>query len=499
MKTNYKLFIGVFLLVLTIIVAARKMENTMNTKIASQATNALRVVFPFSLLHAKERLIDPSNLENISEYYLLENLGLGLLRDDPELAAAYKPGYAKAWKQLDEKTWSFKLVENAKWSDGSHISSEDWIAHFHSLKSNPSRHLIHLHNLSHALFEKESNSLVLSFLKSTTDTLLHELSLADAVLLNPRNLKGDWTVTSGAYSVSKVEWANKIIALTLNSNCPIANSESPKFAELFSLHKFEEIGSLFKTTRADLFPMPTPSFDPIYRTVEKNAFANIKGASTLISFFQFNKSNSLTKSLKIRKEFRTIVQQAFRGKKFGNANFEEQLIPDGYAGRLESLNLPATQITELRGRTLKISLFNGYKSLPEFTEILKAEALKYEVGLEFTYGNNNPEDSETFTSLYVFKGNQKEAIGSFSFLFSENGPLGLFRSSEEAELNRITSIVDSNERESAVRAFHKRAIENAYAVPVTIEPSQILVSQHVDLSRWNPFDMRLRIYDVRIK
>ena len=73
--------------------------------------------------------------------------------------------------------------------------------------------------------------------------------------------------------------------------------------------------------------------------------------------------------------------------------------------------------------------------------------------------------------------------------------LSPFRSEVESQLNDIATEGDSH-REARLEDFHRKVLENAYAVPFLVEEDVILASNRISLERFNPFDMRLRFYDV---
>lgn len=103
---------------------------------------------------------------------------------------------AIGWSQSDPKTWSFEIRKNIKWSDGSQIQLHEIADFFRSLKDTSSRHIAYLRLLDDVEVDRQLNLLHFRFKVPVGRGLLHELSLADAVMLHPKTLKNGWSVGS---------------------------------------------------------------------------------------------------------------------------------------------------------------------------------------------------------------------------------------------------------------------------------------------------------------
>ncbi|KPC55297.1 peptide ABC transporter substrate-binding protein [Amantichitinum ursilacus] len=69
--------------------------------------------------------LDPSLAETKQSNYILCDLFEGLTRNGAD--GAILPGVAESWKQTDPHTWVFKLRKDAKWSDGSPVTADDFV------------------------------------------------------------------------------------------------------------------------------------------------------------------------------------------------------------------------------------------------------------------------------------------------------------------------------------------------------------------------------------
>jgi oligopeptide transport system substrate-binding protein len=86
-------------------------------------------------LHAKQEMVrnngsepdtlDPARAEGVPANNVIRDLFEGLTAVDG--AGKTVPGVAESWKQTDAKTWVFKLRQNAKWSNGDPVTSEDFV------------------------------------------------------------------------------------------------------------------------------------------------------------------------------------------------------------------------------------------------------------------------------------------------------------------------------------------------------------------------------------
>jgi oligopeptide transport system substrate-binding protein len=86
-------------------------------------------------LHPKQEMVrnngsepdtlDPARAEGVPANNVIRDLFEGLTAVDG--AGNMVPGVAESWKQVDAKTWVFKLRQNAKWSNGDPVTAEDFM------------------------------------------------------------------------------------------------------------------------------------------------------------------------------------------------------------------------------------------------------------------------------------------------------------------------------------------------------------------------------------
>ena len=86
-------------------------------------------------LHTKQEMVrnngsepdtlDPARAESVPANNVIRDLFEGLTAVDG--AGNIVPGVAESWKQLDARTWVFKLRQNARWSNGDPVTTEDFL------------------------------------------------------------------------------------------------------------------------------------------------------------------------------------------------------------------------------------------------------------------------------------------------------------------------------------------------------------------------------------
>lgn len=69
--------------------------------------------------------LDPHKIEGVPESNISRDLFEGLLVSDLDGHPA--PGVAESWDNKDAKVWTFHLRKDAKWSDGTPVTAQDFV------------------------------------------------------------------------------------------------------------------------------------------------------------------------------------------------------------------------------------------------------------------------------------------------------------------------------------------------------------------------------------
>ena len=453
--------------------------------------------FPTDLLDRSNALADPTNLYTAYHYYLLENLGVGLVRDHAHSPSGYRGDLASEWHEDADGSWVFKLRSDLKWSNGEPIALQSIVELIETLAKRPSRHITILRKLRSISTNLINNSITLHFDKHIGDALLHELSLSDAVMVKTDGSQS-YTVTSGPYYWDATAQVGDDIKLKRNPHYMHFDPASPRSVVLRSIEK-ENTVNLIESGHLDLSIAPYPPIADWITEARKRTKV-VEGAPTDIYFLAFNGDHPLHNDLQTRLLLADWARTAVNSMQLqGNLQPEEQLIPPGYPGRLptsHSVDLPMIKPYSL-DTLLQIDLTAGFKEADDIVAKFREVARQKNLPIEFTFKPYTPDPAlGSIAYLDVFAGNQKDPIGSWSFLFKgANALLGPFA---EAFYRLEDALSSESMRDKALLKLHQEVLSQAYAIPLFIDGTTFFTSDRLDISRWNRFDMRHRYYDARL-
>ncbi len=465
--------------------------------------NVMQILFPVVLLKPGPELLDPDNTETIWEYYLLENLSCGLVRDSKFSASGYEGCLAERFYQEGDNTWVFN-IRKLQWSDGAEVTAQEILAWIESLRSANKRHIRFLKLANEINFDEQTRQLKIHFPFKMDMTILHELSLADSGLIPNSFAERGWGKTIGPYSVA--EWTGNTLKLVANKFSPLYRAEMPQSATLMKLADPSRRGEIFKTIDLDIVALSATSNPKAASLVLPNAPQTWKSHPMTISFFHFNINNTFAQDFANRNEFASIVSE-FRSqvpeltKAVLPSMPETQLVPDGFSGRLASVKSSARN-PQGHLKHIKIKLDSIYKESVALFEGLKVTFKNHGIDIEFIVSDKGvlAFESDEFAGIYAFLGNQLDASGTWSFLAGPpNGPLSPWLNEYKSSYDRIFHSNDVNNRQQNLKLLHQEILEKKIAVPLMVGSQRYLLSNRVDASRWNQFDSRLRIYDLQWK
>ncbi len=69
--------------------------------------------------------LDPHKIEGVPENNVTRDLMEGLANNSPD--GSIVPGVAESWENKDFKVWTFHLRKDAKWSDGTPVTAQDFV------------------------------------------------------------------------------------------------------------------------------------------------------------------------------------------------------------------------------------------------------------------------------------------------------------------------------------------------------------------------------------
>ena len=84
----------------------------------------------------KDFVLNPVQAEDVTQVALLRDLFEGLVIYDPR--GNVIPAVAESWQTKDNKTWTFSLRQDAKWSNGEPVTAQQFVASWQALATSAS-------------------------------------------------------------------------------------------------------------------------------------------------------------------------------------------------------------------------------------------------------------------------------------------------------------------------------------------------------------------------
>ncbi|MBC7458267.1 MAG: hypothetical protein H7235_08320 [Bdellovibrionaceae bacterium] len=465
----------------------------------------LKILFPVTLLKSGPELLNPDNTETIWEYYLLENISCGLVRDSKFSPTGYLGCVADRFFQENQRTWIFHVNPNLKWSDGSVVSANEITDWLEALKNSNRRHIKYLKLANKIVYNEADRIIKIEFPFAMDETLLHELSLADSGLFSADYKDNGWGRTVGPYSVETWNSQENILKLHANRFSPLYNEKMAEKVVLTKLSDPKQRNQIFKTISFDVVPVVASASPKNTSMVLPNAPQVWSSHPMEISFFYFNHRDLRNRDLVFRKKIASAVNE-FRGHivettpSISSFLPEDQLIPAGFDGHLETSTAIFIEKNAVKIIPVKLKLSTSFRDYPELTDKMSHIFLEHGIQLEFEFSDTTAFEKNESIGIYSFLGNQRDASGSWSFLTgAPDGPLCDWIGEYQKYFTRVFDGSDIKDRKNALMDLHRFILESAIAIPFMVGKQRYLLSDKVDASNWNQFDARLRIYELRRK
>lgn len=449
-------------------------------------------------------LVDPLNTDHTAQYYLLENLSSTLVRDHHRDPSGYEGVLARSWRQENETSWLFTLRDNLRWSNGEPLDPHYIIERIKTVLRVGSRHIIVLKRLKALEYDSSLHALRFQFEHPVGRSILHELALADLSIIYPSSHKEGWRITSGPYYVENFNDKEGTLTLKANPYCDLIKPGTPKKVTLVFFDQIKNkgtIGEWIASGVVDFAQLPSPVLKESDRVRVGSVPQIVSGADTVVYYFYFDPNHPLGQNKKARREFAYLLSGAMKSYRYHPmAHYESQFIPEGYEGRLADYQVPACEVSELRGRPIKIDLHPFFEKETDFIEALLSFAKSHGVELvpTFTVFSEKPLEKGLFALLSGMQGNQKDPMGTWSFVFDEaHGNLRAWRKEIAEDRFQKISLADDEARVQLLESLHHDVLDEALIVPFLIHPVRYGVAKGWDLSQVNRFDMRLRYYEFR--
>ncbi|MFC0323434.1 peptide ABC transporter substrate-binding protein [Gallibacterium melopsittaci] len=165
-------------------------------------------------------ILDPHQVSDIQNTALLYDLYEGLVSYD--IHGNITPAVAQSWESKDQKSWLFHLRQDAKWSDGSEVTAEDFVHSWQNLLTNktalaPYLGFIAVQN-AREILQNKLPATALGIKAIDPHTLAIQLDKANAylpmMLAHIALVPNKSGLYNGAYSLTNID--DKKISLTAN-------------------------------------------------------------------------------------------------------------------------------------------------------------------------------------------------------------------------------------------------------------------------------------------
>jgi ABC-type transport system substrate-binding protein len=495
---NYSLIFAILLLITSVTFLSRGFWK--GALMSSQVEN-LKVYMPVTA-----NLPDPANIKNTGQWYVLGHISSGLSQFD-HIDGRFKPLLAD-YEVYSSGVHSFTIKENAKFNDGSPITSQDVVASIKRLLiRKTSTHFPLWDFLENCEILKNlddecsglkavSNKRIDIRLKKDAESFLLQMSSPETGIwfagdINPKTLNIKPTKYSGPYGVVKVDEKNGF-QLSRNNENPISQAfpDSPKAIQIKTMPADKVMGEL-ERNGLDMVIRSHNPYDPT--PLDKmNVDVFSSAPATVIYLYATGKSS------------KQLVPREYLEKLWKNNTDKGITAADNF--------LPFEP-----GLSLKRDEF--LNALPQ-ASTLKNHKIK--VGVPWTYLSNE---------FYRFLAETGKEIGFnielvelsrdewFSALDTSDAPkgidyvLGIYAASERypaVQLRYITGSVRgpkidltqaetpelSPDKKELLRDYQKELVKNQYAVPLFMASHQIMYKKNINIGAQPPSDAEIELWRV---
>jgi hypothetical protein len=323
-------------------------------------------------------------------------------------------------------------------------------------------------------------------------------------LVPPHYLTDGWKKTVGPYSVSSWSGLKELLRLKANPYSPLYSPDMPRSASLFFIPNLKTSFDLFKKIPVDIVAQSAIGNPELISNLRQSAGQEYVAHPTTIFFFYFNDRNTEARDIKNRQAFAQVIydyqqqSKVLLEEKYG-WNLETQMVPEGFTGRLTSLPTSSESGVALP-KKVEITIPDYFKDFPLFYTGLTSAFAKHNVELKIRFGGRKIDGNESLAGIYLFVGNQLDPSGSWSFLMTPPyGMLAPWLNDVRASFDAVFSGEQMDIRPQKLEQLHSEVLKDYLAIPFAVGSTRYFLSPRVDASRWNRFDSRLRIYELRWK
>lgn len=471
--------------------------------------------------------LDTSNISNIWKYYLIDQMTEQLLyvqNDD------YYSGIAKKWEvSKDQKRYVFYLDKDAKFSDGTPITSKEVGQTFKRLILKTGLHW----KISKYLLESEKLKSIDGDIKgieiidthtialNLTEpyiTMMYILSMTESGILSSKQIGKDlsivtWKVSSGAYSGL---YKDKKWVLSLNPHRISFKRKRPMFktAEFIQVSTSKEAIKLFSETKLDIF-IPGPDYSKDTLKLISSSKLNVQntyGAYATTEYLYLNISKPPFNNLQLRQS----IYKSWLGEKFEKNVFSkltekaEQLFLPTSPGRLSSEEM-TTQFKSIKKHSnnekIKIVFLIPpvFSEPPFYLDKIKTILESHNFDVEFSVitpdeGFKRITANEFDIVIMDLSMTATEMNTALSFLFSKKRlTIHDINNDIMPLIQKASQVIDRNDEAKLNKKIAIKLMMNAEIIPTLYVKMPYFYREGLDLTAIDKYDNDFHLWEIKTK
>ena len=216
--------------------------------------------------------------------------------------------------------------------------------------------------------------------------------------------------------------------------------------------------------------------------LQQNSYERLEGHLNTNYNFYFNPKKPNSKNIEHRKRIAKFIADIRSNIKPGlGYDISRNIVTFKNKEKLDE-NSELSNINTDTKISIKMSLWQFIREWQPFQEALSAAAKINNIVIESTSANQD----ECDIHINGFVSNQVDQSGNWSFLMTDNNLLGQF----ESEILNKKTLENHDD-------IHTTVLKNYFAIPLLKEKFALFTSDRISYPHFNPFDMRVRFYEMK--
>jgi ABC-type transport system substrate-binding protein len=453
--------------------------------------------------------VDPANVQTAGQFILLHHLLRPLIKVDSQ--GQIEGDLVESWRVKDNfKHYTFKLKKDAKWSDGSAITTSDIEQSLRrQIKLNTANHF----NFSSLEDVKIINEGEFSItLKESNILFIRQLSYPEFGVIKYKNSLPSYNITSGPYSL--ISQNDKETKIEINPYYPNFSKSAPKKVTFKNIPP-NKLKEELETEALD-FALPYSNSEEEIQSFVNHKSLKITEPHIGYTFWlSINPKSSLLNDASKKRFIQNLITKGTKAKvneyKYIWKEADQLYLPDGLGRPSEEEikkiweDIETTSSKDgLVGKEIKFLTRTSFPFNKEIVHLLKIAGL-------------NPIITEVNTGQEMWASIKKEKFdislwsNDFSSLdLHENlqttfNPIHTLVFTDEVdnqfqkELETALKIEDTFSRQIIYKDIAKKVLLKSYIAPIAYQKVVFIHKKQIDLSSWSSLFPEISLWKINIK